>query len=148
MAKLKIYLKEKSAPWVLFLHGFGGSEATWNKQISAFNQHFNIIIPNFHDNEFKQLNILTPETLSTEIKKLLDENDITSKVFVVSMSSGSLIALAFAAQFPERVQAVVHGGGIIRFRLRTVSLLWCARLLYNFVSYMLLYRFFSWLIMP
>ena len=38
------YLKDKSAPWVTFIHGAGGSSSIWYKQVRDFKSDYNVLL--------------------------------------------------------------------------------------------------------
>lgn len=133
-------------PWVIFLHGFGGSSNTWNKQTDEYSKSYNLLMIDFHGGQ-QEAGKLTVEMLCHQILEVMDMVGI-DMADIVSISSGTLVALAFAANHPERVKSMVMGGGIIKFNLRTGFLLRMARLLKDRVTYMRLYRFFAHVIMP
>lgn len=132
--------------WVVFFHGFGGSSDTWNKQISEYSKIYDLLLVDFHGNEACTEELTVPG-LCAQIIEIMDVNKIEI-ANIVSISSGSLVALAFAATYPERVRSMALGGGIIKFNLRTGLLLTIARILKNSVPYMNLYKFFAYAIMP
>lgn len=145
MLRAKTVLKSEDAPWALFLHGFGGSGETWQKQVADFGARYNLLLVDFHGEEEREA--LSVEGLCAQLAELLESLE-AERVCVVSMSSGTLVALAFAALYPHKVWAVVLAGGMLSFRWYSSLLLWLARVLRNVVPYMYLYRFFAWIIMP
>ena len=44
MVKLEYIENQRELPWVLFIHGFGGTPNMWNKQVSAFIDKVNICL--------------------------------------------------------------------------------------------------------
>ena len=36
------YITDKSRPWLVFLHGFGGSTKMWKRQIDQFKENYNL----------------------------------------------------------------------------------------------------------
>lgn len=151
MLNSKVVYKNEINPnmkdaWVIFFHGFGGSSETWNKQIDEFKKVYNLLLIDFHEGGEVSEN-LTVDKLCHQIFDIITKNEI-EKVHIISVSSGSLIALAFAARYPNKVHSMVMGGGIITFNVRTRFLIFMARRLQNIVPYMSLYRFFAYAIMP
>ena len=43
MLKYEI-IDNKAEEWVVFIHGIGGSTKTWNKQIDAFSENYNLLL--------------------------------------------------------------------------------------------------------
>lgn len=146
MLNTKIITLNAKAPWVVFLHGFGGSSDTWLKQAEAYNRRYNLMLINFHHPEDEKLP-LTVETFCAQISDTMAFYGIT-QAHVVSISSGSLVAFAFASLYPEKIMAMVLAGGMLSFNLLTTFLLMAARLLQHVVPYMMMYRFFAYIIMP
>jgi len=150
MLNAKVIITKADAPWVVFLHGFGGSSDTWLKQVDAYSQQYNLLLLNFHIHEGVHdggTQPLTVEKFCAGIAASMAYHQI-ERAKVVSISSGSLVALAFAALYPEKVQSMVLAGGMLSFNMRTKFLLTAARILQNVVPYMLLYKFFAYIIMP
>ena len=38
------HFKDENCPWVVFLHGFGGSTQMWKKQIDQFKEDYNLCV--------------------------------------------------------------------------------------------------------
>ncbi|MBC7085568.1 MAG: alpha/beta hydrolase, partial [Methanomethylovorans sp.] len=66
----------------------------------------------------------------------------------LGFSFSSLICLRFAVIYLDKVNCLIMGGGIIKFNLKTRFLLFLAIKFKRNVNYMLLYRFFAYIIMP
>ncbi|MFA5342038.1 MAG: alpha/beta hydrolase [Clostridia bacterium] len=132
--------------WVVFIHGFGGSGITWKGQIEDYSKHFNLLLFNLHGNR-SESNELDIKLICSKIHQTL-QNENIEKAFFVSMSSGSLIALAYASCFPYTVIGMVMAGGMIRFNTFTKTLLYFARKLKHIIPYLTLYKFFAHIIMP
>ena len=37
------YVKDENSPWLVFLHGFGGSINMWKRQVDQFKEKYNLI---------------------------------------------------------------------------------------------------------
>lgn len=133
-------------PWVVFIHGFGGSNITWKGQIEAYSKYFNLLLLNLHSNSAKLFK-LDIQSISSNIYESLCYENI-KKAFFVSMSSGSLVALAYASCYPDSVLGMIMAGGMIHFNVLTKTLLYLARKLKNVIPYLTLYKFFAHIIMP
>ena len=133
-------------PWVVFIHGFGGSSITWKGQIEEYSKHFNLLLLNLHGN--------ISRTYDLDIKSICNNiyatlcNEKINRAFFVSMSSGSLVALVYASCFPDTVMGMIMAGGMIRFNTLTKTLLYIARKLKHVIPHLTLYKFFAHIIMP
>jgi pimeloyl-ACP methyl ester carboxylesterase len=146
MLDAKVIINRLDATWTVFLHGFGGSSETWKNQISAFGDRYNLLLINFHIHKD------AADRLS--VKKVCSEIDETMSYYgmgranIVCLSSGSLVALAFAALYPDRVISMIMAGGMLSFNFRTHLLITAAITFQNIVPYMSLYKVFAYIIMP
>lgn len=62
MLNAKVIYSIPDAPWVVFLHGFGGSSRTWQKQLSDYGARYNLLLFDLHDNS----TLLSEERLTVE----------------------------------------------------------------------------------
>lgn len=77
----KTHTHTTSAPWVVFVHGAGGSSAIWYKQIRAFKANFNVLLVDLRGHGRspgsavmgKNYNF---ETISADVLQVLDHLDI------------------------------------------------------------------------
>ncbi|HOD93656.1 MAG TPA: alpha/beta hydrolase [Clostridia bacterium] len=139
-------INNSNYPWVIFIHGFGGSSVTWKGQIDAYSKYFNLLLLNLHSDSTKTY-VLDIKSICENIHASL-ENEKIKEAFFVSMSSGSLVALAYASYYPETVKAMIMAGGMIQFNSFTRTLLFFARKLKKVIPYLTLYKFFAHIIMP
>lgn len=141
----EVYRKDDSAEWIVLVHGFGGSARTWKKQIEFFSKHYNLLVPEMHKNNVSET--LDLDKVCRLINNTLDLYEI-EKAHILGFSFSSLICLRFAVLYPEKVNSLIMGGGIIKFNLKTRFLLLLAITFKGAINYMLLYRFFAYVIMP
>jgi pimeloyl-ACP methyl ester carboxylesterase len=90
----------------LLLHGFAEDGTVWDNQIDALCGACRLIIPDLPGNgRSAALTIpISIEEMAAVIKGLLDQLNI-AKVNLIGHSMGGYIALAFAALYPERLNA-------------------------------------------
>ncbi len=141
----EVYHKSDSVDWLVLIHGFGGSARTWKKQIEFFSGHYNLLVLEMHKSKTNEK--LDLDQICNRINNTLDYYKIT-KAHVLGFSFSSLICLRFALLYPEKVNSLIMGGGIVKFNLKTSFLLFLAIKSKRFVNYMILYRFFAYIIMP
>ncbi|ATU08742.1 alpha/beta fold hydrolase [Methanohalophilus portucalensis] len=141
----EIYKDNKHEDWLILIHGFGGSAKTWNKQIGTFSRHYNLLVLEMHKNTSQEL--LNLDMICEHIHNTMLFYGV-KKAHFISFSFSSLISLRFAVLYPNVVNSLIMGGGVIRYSLKTKLLIFLAMNLKKKVNYMLLYRFFAYIIMP
>ncbi|WP_340818090.1 alpha/beta hydrolase [Methanolobus sp. WCC4] len=141
----EVHLKEGSADWIVFVHGFGGSARTWKNQTVFFSKHYNLLVLEMHKEKVQGK--LELDKVCRLIASTLDHYGI-EKAHFMGFSFSSLICLRFAVLYPEKVSSLILGGGIIKFNLRTKFLLYLAITFKRWINYMILYRFFAYIILP
>jgi pimeloyl-ACP methyl ester carboxylesterase len=146
MFDAKAIINRLDATWTVFLHGFGGSCDTWKNQISAFSDRYNLLLINFHVHEGTTAP-LTIKKVCSDINETMSYYG-TGRANIISLSSGSLVALAFAASYPDRVLSMIMAGGMLSFNFRTHLLIGAAIIFQSIIPYMMLYKIFAYIIMP
>jgi pimeloyl-ACP methyl ester carboxylesterase len=144
----------ENAPWVVFVHGAGGSTATWFKQLRDFKRDFNLLMLDLRGHglskghpDYLKLKAYTLEDICLDIINVLDHLKI-EKAHFVGMSLGTIILRLLGESIPNRIQSMIMGGAIIRFNLRSKALLFSARLLKRFVPFIWLYKIYAYVLMP
>ena len=102
----------RDAPALVLLHGIGSTSAGWRLQYGPLGERYRVIAwdaPGYAGSE--PLPSETPEAAdyARALGGLLDALEIGS-AYLVTNSWGTLIALAFANLFAQRVRAMVLGG--------------------------------------
>ena len=118
----KIY-DNNSTEWVLLIHGLGGSINTWKYQIKDF-RDFNVIAVDLEGHGgspfLKEGHLLSRS--AAEINEVLDNEGI-SKVHVVSLSLGTLVAMEFMNKYTEKVKSIVLAGFVLNMNFGFKTLL-------------------------
>lgn len=151
----KVHLNHPSKPWVVFVHGAGGSSSVWFKQIRDFKANFNVLLLDLRGHgksknifkEWQQQKRYTFKEVSEDIMQVLNHLNIKSAHFV-GISLGTIIIRVLAETYPERIKSMIMGGAVIRFNARSKILLFTAQALKQFVPYMWLYKLYAWILMP
>ncbi|TVR78015.1 MAG: alpha/beta hydrolase [Chitinophagaceae bacterium] len=143
--------KSPELPWLVFVHGAGGSNLTWKRQEDFFKNHFNLLIPDLRDhgdtgNLDNQENY-TFKLIASDLIKVLDKEKIREAHFA-GVSMGTLVIHAIYRFFPERISSMILYGGVFRndFRLRFFTA--TAKTLNYILPYHIMYRFFAQIVMP
>jgi pimeloyl-ACP methyl ester carboxylesterase len=141
----RTYYLNCSADWMILVHGFGGSARTWKKQIRFFSEHYNLLVLEMH--KLQSNDELDLDEICRLIKNTMDHYGI-EKAHILSFSFSSLICLRFAILYPGKVKSLIMGGGILTFNLKTKLLLYIAITFKRAANYIILYKFFAYVIMP
>jgi pimeloyl-ACP methyl ester carboxylesterase len=154
MLHYKTYeLDNPDAPWVVFVHGAGGSSSIWFLQIKEFIRHFNVLLVDLRGHGKskgvvpKDKHYYDFEDITRDILEVLDSLKIQNAHFI-GISLGTIIIRNLSEIAPERVSSMIMGGAIIRLNIRAKVLVTLGNMFKRFVPYMWLYSFFAWIIMP
>ena len=155
MLHYKTYeLDDSTAPWVVFVHGAGGSSSIWFLQIKEFIRHFNVLLVDLRGHgkskgivAHKEERNYDFEDITRDIIEVLDSLNI-QKAHFIGISLGTILIRNLSEIAPERVSSMVMGGAIIRLNIRAKVLVTLGNMFKRFVPYMWLYSFFAWIIMP
>ncbi|MFK7954341.1 MAG: alpha/beta fold hydrolase [Ekhidna sp.] len=141
-----------SSEWVVFIHGAGGSIATWKYQLEVIKEDYNVLLIDLRDHgKSKNINPAfkkyTFDIVTSDIHKVLDHHHI-EKAHFVTLSFGSVILQALSEGYPKMIDKMIIIGGIFKGNLLIKSFVHLARVLNVFLSYATMYRLFSFLLMP
>ncbi len=143
-----------STEWVTFVHGAGGSSSIWFKQIRDFQKHFNVLLLDLrgHGNSNEQINTAfkqkyTFKSIANDVIEVIDHLQIKSSHFV-GISLGSIVIRQLAEMYPTRVQSMILGGAILKMNFRSQILMRLGNTFKYVLPYLVLYKFFAFVIMP
>jgi pimeloyl-ACP methyl ester carboxylesterase len=148
-----IYENQNSTQWVTFVHGAGGSSSIWFKQVRDFKKRYNVLLLDLrgHGNSkslktaFKQK--YTFSALANDILEVLDFLKIEKSHFV-GISLGTILIRQLAEMYPYRVESMILGGAILKMNFRSQILMRLGNTFKYVLPYLVLYRFFAFVIMP
>lgn len=143
---------QTDAPWVTFIHGAGGSSSIWYKQLRSFKQHFNVLLIDLRGhgqskNHPEKLPRYTFEDITREVIEVIEHLQIKSSHFI-GISLGTIIVRELAEMSPERVKSMVMAGAVMKLNMRGKILMKLGVWTKSVVPYLLLYKFFAFIIMP
>ena len=153
MLHYNTFRNENSQQWVTFVHGAGGSSSIWYKQLRDFKKHFNVLLVDLRGHGkskkpiYEKLKSYSFQVIGDEIIEVLDHLKIKSSHFV-GISLGTIVIREITDRFPERTDALIMGGAVMKLNLRGQVLMRAGSLLKSVIPYLLLYRFFAIIIMP
>lgn len=154
MIHYNTYSHPSSKKWVTFVHGAGGSSSIWFKQLREFRKHFNILLLDLrgHGNSapvFKDTfnDKYTFDVITNDIIEVIDTENIKSSHFV-GISLGTILIRNLAERYPERVDSMIMGGAILKLNFRSQVLMKLGVVFKSVIPYLILYKFFAFIIMP
>lgn len=138
----------QSDKWLVFIHGIGGSIATWKRQLSCFPEYnlLAIDLPGHGQSNFskEKFNI---DKINKEIKRILNKLSIKTADFV-ALSLGSLVAAHFAVAHPEYIHSLVMGGSVLDIRGIYKYLMMGVQMVKNIIPHKMLYNIFAHVVLP
>ncbi len=154
MIHYTVYRNQSSTSWVTFVHGAGGSSAIWYKQIRDFQKQYNVLLLDLrgHGDTSKVQYVqhqthYTFSAIADDILEVLDYLSIQKSHFV-GISLGTILIRQLAETHPERVESMILGGAILKMNFRSQLLMKVGNIGKYILPYLVLYRFFAFVIMP
>ncbi len=136
------------------MHGAGGSSSIWFKQIREFQKHYNVLLLDLrgHGNSktpiktaFKQN--YTFSALANDILEVLNHLNIQKSHFV-GISLGTILIRQLAEMHPNKIESMIMGGAILKMNFRSQILMKLGNVFKYVLPYLVLYKFFAFVIMP
>ena len=148
----KTFKHKKSEPWVVFVHGAGGSNAVWFKQLRDFKKHFNVLLIDLRGHgkskkHYSEEEIYKFNEIALDVVRTMDHLKI-EKAHFVGISLGCIIIRAIDNLAPGRAESIILGGAVIQFNKKINALVAIAKLLQSILPYMWLYRLNAWILIP
>lgn len=151
MLSYTTHLHNKTNQWVTLIHGAGGSASIWFKQIRAFKEHFNLLLIDLrgHGNSKEQATDekYTFDLVSEDVIEVMNHLHISSSHFV-GISLGTILIRNLAQNHPTRVSSMIQAGAIMKLDIRSQVLMKLGVVFKSVIPYILLYKFFAFIIMP
>ena len=145
------YTNPHSTQWVTLIHGAGGSLSIWYKQMKAFKNEFNVLLVDLRGHGNSKLDLIKEpysfDLVSNDVIEVLDFLNIKSSHFV-GISLGTILIRNLAKNHPKRVSSMILAGAIMKLDIRSQVLMKLGVWLKDFIPYLILYRFFAFIIMP
>lgn len=140
------------APWLVFIHGAGGSIRTWKFQIDAFAPHYRLLLIDLRDHGFSK--DILPEyeaydfdIVAADILVVIDHLSI-EKAHFVSLSIGSVILQKLDIDRPALIDRMVMAGAIFDGSKLMHMFVHSAKLLNWVLPYRAIYWLFSFIVLP
>jgi pimeloyl-ACP methyl ester carboxylesterase len=148
----KTFKHTTSKTWVVFVHGAGGSNVVWFRQLREFKKHFNVLLVDLrgHGKSKKQYSKEEKykfNEIALYVIHTMDHLKI-KKAHFVGISLGCIVIRAIDRLAPGRAESIILGGAVIQFNSKIKALVSIARLLNSILPYMWLYRINAWILIP
>ncbi|WKZ66476.1 MAG: alpha/beta fold hydrolase [Flavobacteriales bacterium] len=148
----EVHRTRSGGEWLVLIHGAGGSTVTWKRQVPVLGQHHNLLLVDLpgHGQMAGRSNTephYTFDRIAQRIWAVVDHVGI-SRVHLVGVSLGTVIALTMREQQPARVASLVNGGAILRLSKRLKLLATASLALAKVIGYPAFYRLSARVMMP
>jgi pimeloyl-ACP methyl ester carboxylesterase len=148
----KIFKHKTSKTWVIFVHGAGGSNVVWFRQLRDFKKHFNVLLVDLRGHgkskkQYSQEEIYKFDEIAADVIHTMDHLNI-EKAHFVGISLGCIIIRAMDKLAPGRAESIILGGAVVQFNKKINGLVGVAKLLNSILPYMWLYRLNAWILIP
>jgi len=148
----KVFPHKSSHTWVVFVHGAGGSNVVWFRQLREFKKHFNVLLVDLRGHgkskkEYTQAEIYAFDEIALDVIRTMDHLKI-KKAHLVGISLGCIVIRAMDKLAPGRAESIILGGAVVQFNKRINALVSVAKLLQTIFPYMWLYKINAWILIP
>lgn len=145
MLHYKTIAKDPQKPWIVMIHGAGGSSAVWYRQIGDFREHFNLLLVDLvgHGGSMAQMvsKEFSFERAAEQVMEVVNHLQI-EKAHYMGLSLGSIIVRVIAEEHPERVDSMVLAGAVTQLGWEARTLLRLA----DWGKHIVPYRILKWCI--
>lgn len=148
----KTYKHPNSKTWVVFVHGAGGSNAVWFRQLREFKKHFNVLLVDLRGHgkskkHYSQEEKYKFNEIALDVIHTMNHLEI-EKAHFVGISLGCIVIRAIDRLAPGRAESIILGGAVTQFNSKINALVSVAKLLNSILPYMWLYRLNAWILIP
>lgn len=148
----EVIAQNPEAPWLVFVHGAGGSIRTWKFQIDAFAPHYRLLLIDLRDHgHSKDILPAFPaydfDIVAKDILVLIDHLGI-QKAHFMSLSIGSVILQKIDIERPELVDRMIMAGAIFDGSRLMHWFVHSGKVLSFVLPYQALYWLFSFIVLP
>lgn len=147
------FIHPKSKTWVVFVHGAGGSNVVWFRQLKEFKKHFNVLLVDLRGHGKSKpvgqddTNGYSFDEVALDVIHLMDHYEI-KKAHLVGISLGCIVIRAIDKLAPGRTESIILGGAIIQFNKTIKVLISMAKILNSVLPYIWLYKLNALILMP
>ncbi|MEZ4984564.1 MAG: alpha/beta hydrolase [Saprospiraceae bacterium] len=148
----ELYLKGTDFPWMVMIHGAGGSLVSWKHQVSGFKHLFNLLLLDLRDHG--QSKNLQPhfdtydfDIVTDDIVRLLEHLAIP-KAHFLSLSLGSIILQRLHEKKPDCIASMIMAGGVFKADWKIHFFAHSGKFFSYIIPFRWIYDIFSWIVLP
>jgi len=147
------FIHQRSKTWVVFVHGAGGSNGVWFRQLKEFKKHFNVLLVDLRGHgkskpeSSERDSDYSFDDIALDVIQIMDHLQI-QKAHLVGISLGCIVIRAIDKLAPGRAESIILGGAIIQFNKTLKVLISMAKILNSVLPYMWLYKLNALILMP
>lgn len=147
------FINAKSNTWVVFIHGAGGSNIVWFRQLREFKKHFNVLLVDLRGHGKSKPAISATDSeysfnqVALDVIHIMDYLNI-EKAHMVGISLGCIVIRQIDKLAPGRAESIILGGAIVQFNKTINVLINMAKILNTVLPYMWLYKLNALILMP
>jgi pimeloyl-ACP methyl ester carboxylesterase len=104
------------APAIIFVHGSGGSSATWTMQLRELSEDFHIVAIDLNGHG-KSQNRAEEDTVESYLQDIVGIVKQYNKPVIAGHSMGGMLAQLFALRFPDLIGGIILVGTGARLRV-------------------------------
>lgn len=148
----EICLIDDSHEWMVFIHGAGGSLATWKYQRDAFKPFFNLLLIDMRDHGYSKdlepsYNAYDFDIVCDDILAVIDHVGLTQAHFL-SLSLGSIVLQRLTDRRPEMITSMIMAGGVFKADWKIHLFAHSGKFLSYFVPFRWIYDTFIFIVLP
>jgi len=143
---------KEGAPWLVFVHGAGGSVRTWKFQVEAFAPYFRLLLLDLRDHGYSK-NIQPAydsydfQIIADDILKVIDHLEI-EKAHFLSLSVGSVVLQQIDISRPKLIDKMVMAGAIFDGSTFMHLFVHVGKVLTYILPFRAFYSLFSFIVLP
>lgn len=147
--------EDANAPWLVFVHGAGGSSTVWFKQLRSFrDKNYNILLIDLRGHGgsvfFSDWMSKKPHEFSeicADVVEVMKHHNIPP-AHMVGISLGTLVIRKIAEDYPHHVASLTMGGAIVKFNTRSRLLVWLVHRIKRLLPFIWIYKIYAFILMP
>jgi pimeloyl-ACP methyl ester carboxylesterase len=137
----------------VFIHGAGGSNGVWFRQLKEFKKQFNVLLVDLRGHgkskpqKAEQDIDYSFDDIALDVIHMMDYLKI-EKAHLVGISLGCVVIRAIDQVAPGRAESIILGGAVIQFNKTIKVLISTAKILNSILPYIWLYKLNALILMP
>jgi pimeloyl-ACP methyl ester carboxylesterase len=148
----KAFRHQKSETWVTLIHGAGGSNVVWFRQLRDFKKHFNVLLVDLRGHgkskgHYTSEELYRLDEIAFDVIQAMDHLGI-KKTHYIGISLGCIVIRAIDKLSPGRAESIILGGAVVQFNKKINALVTLGKLLNSVLPYMWLYKLNAWILIP